>query len=308
MIEKLVIALAVTILGSLLIYVFKLKQLYLVVPRLFSNSLLSTNGRLVEIRIFNKGKNVETDVKVSFDPGISYEILAATDSTSSLNNSTVSIPRIPPGDDYSVLLHIEGGDFTNERISGVSSSTTKGKIFKNLSEIPPNAGNAILGILGLMLLAATPIAAVEGYLAWQESKAQSHTEEVSIALNNKWSAIEEYATSEFSKLYALGEFPIHYTEQHRVGKRVLVKFLLVNRAAANLDVRLEARWPFNDKEPEPWRNADYKYKTMPPVSNEIIEILLFWPKGKKEIAKFEFLISVGDEKYMSAKTEVKIDI
>lgn len=308
MIEKLVVALAATVLGSLLIYAFKLKQLYLVVPRLFSSSFLSTKGKLVEVRIFNRGKGAETDVQISFDPDISYEIVASTDSTCSLQNSTVQIPRISPGDDYSVLLHVEGGDFHNERISGISSATTRGKVLKDLAEVPPNLGNAILGLVGILLLAATPIAGIEGYEAWQESKAQEHEAEVVEALDHKWTEIGKYASSSFSKLYTLGEFPIHFVEQHRVGQRVLVKFLLINKAAAQLDTRLEAKWPFSEDEPEPWWNTYYKSKATLPVSNSEIEILLFWPKEKTGKAEFQFQLSVGEDRYLYAKTEVEIDV
>lgn len=308
MIEKLVAALAATVLGSLLLYAFKLKQLYLVVPRLFSSSFLSTKGKLIEVRIFNRGKGAETDVQISFDPAITYEIIASTDSTCALQNSTVQIPRISPGDDYSVLLHVEGGDFNNDRIAGISSATTKGKVLKDLTEVPPNAGNAILGLVGILLLAASPVAAIEGYEAWQESKAQQHESEVVESLDNGWSEIGQYTRSKFSRLYALGEFPIHFVEQSRMGERVLVKFRIVNRAAAQLDTRMEATWEFSEAEPEPWRNTSYKSTITPPVSNSEIEMLLFWPKGKSGKAEIEFQLSVGEERYLESKTEVEIDV
>ncbi len=308
MVEKLIAGLAATIIGALLIYAFKIKQLYLVVPRLFSNSLLSTKGKIVEIRIFNRGRSAEVDIQVTLDPSVSYEIVASTDSTSTINNSTISIPRVPPGDDYSVLLLVEGGDFTNERISGVSSSTTKGKILKGLGDVPPNAGKAFLAILAFLLFAAAPIAGIEGYQAWEKSKKHAHFVELTKALDQKWSGLEGYAESDFGKNYSAGEFPIHLLEKRRKGKHVLLKFRLINRAAAPLEVNLEVESPYKNKDPKPWESSIYESKTVPPASTGEIEAILFWPKVEVQEAKLIFRMSVGPEKYMKAITNVEIDV
>lgn len=308
MIDNLIVGLAVTIIGTLLIYAFKVKQLYLVVPRLFSKSALSNKGKVVEVRIFNRGRSAEVDVQVTLDPGVSYEIVASTDSTSTINNSTISIPRLPPGDDYSVLLLIEGGDFTNERISGLSSSTTKGKIFKELDNVPPNAGKAFLTVLATLLIAATPIAGIEGYQAWENSKKHSHFVELTKSLGQEWSGLEAYAESNFGKYYTAGEFPIHLLEKRRKGKRVVLMFHLINRAAASLEVDLIVNSPFYNKDPKPWLSTAYKTITVLPATTKKIEVILFWPKGKVEEAEFNFIMSVGSEKYISVITKKKIDI
>jgi len=309
MIEKLVAGLAVTIIGTLLIYAFKIKQLYLVVPRLFSSSLLSDNeGKIVEVRIFNRGRNAEVDVQVTLDPGVSYEIVAATDSTSSINSSIISVPRVPPGDDYSVLLLVEGGVFTNERISGVSSLTTKGKIIKELGDVPLNVGKTFLGLLAFLLLSAIPIAGIEGYQAWEKSKKHAHFVELTNALDQSWGGLEEYAESDFAKYYSSGEFPIHLLEKHRSGKRVVLKFRLINRAAAPLKVVSEVDILLLINAPKTWNYTEYESKTVPPGSTGDIEVNLFWPKGEVQETEIIFYLSVGAEKFIKAITHVEIDV
>jgi len=114
MLEKFVLGLIVSALGALLIYAFRVRQLYVVIPRLFSVSSITTNGKLVEIRAYNKGRGIEEDVTINLDPSLKYEIVASTDSSCTLGQSTIRIPRIPPGNDFSVLLLVEGGDFFKE--------------------------------------------------------------------------------------------------------------------------------------------------------------------------------------------------
>lgn len=308
MIENVLVGLVVTLLGTLLIYAFKARQLYLVVPRLFSNYLLSTNGKLVELRVFNKGRTAETDLRITLDPELKYEIVASTDSTSKIENSAISVPRVPPGDDYSVLLLVEGGTFTNSRISGISSATTKGRVLEQLDEVPPNAGNALLAVIFGLALLATPIAGIEGFQAWKKNEEKKESAELYSALNNSWSDLESYSSSGFAKLYGVGEFPLHQTSISRNGSRVKVTFTVINRAAAELNVRVSPNWPFKDDDPEPWKSSIYETDKVGAASQSTIELELYWPKEKKGAAEFKFSFSVGEDQYLGAHKKVDIDI
>ncbi|WP_220492489.1 hypothetical protein [Shewanella sp. SR43-8] len=308
MIENVLVGLVVTLLGTLLIYAFRARQLYLVVPRLFSNYLLSTNGKLVELRVFNKGRTAETDVRITLDPELKYEIVASTDSTSKIEDSAIGVPRVPPGDDYSVLLLVEGGTFTNSRISGVSSATTKGRVLEKLDEVPPNAGNALLAVIFGLALLATPIAGIEGFQTWKESKEKKELAELYSALNNSWSDLERYSSSAFAKLYSVGEFPFHQTSITRSGSRVKVTFTIINRAAAELKVSVRPNWPFKDDDPKPWKSSNYETVKVGAASQSTIELELYWPNEKKGIAEFEFSYSVGADQYLGARMKVDIDI
>lgn len=308
MIENMLVGLVVTLLGTLLIYAFKARQLYLVVPRLFSNYLLSTNGKLVELRVFNKGRIAETDVRITLDPELTYEIVASTDSTSKIEDSAIGVPRVPPGDDYSVLLLVEGGTFTNSRISSVSSAMTKGRVFEQLGDVPPNAGNALLAVIFGLALLATPIAGLEGFHAWKENQEKQELAELYSALNNRWSDLERYSSSSFAKLYGVSEFPFHQTSITRNGSRVKIKFTVINRAAAELEVSVIPDWPFQGDDPEPWKSSIHETVKVGAASNSTIDLELYWPKEKAGSAEFKFSYSVGADKYLGAHTKVNIDI
>lgn len=312
MIENIVAGLIVTILGAVIIYAFKIRQLYLVIPRLFSSSLLSDTGKLVELRIFNKGSNSESNIQIFLDPIISYEIVASTDHTSKIDNSIILIPRIAPRDDYSVLLLVEGGDFTKDRVSSISSSSTKGKLIKEIGDVPPNTGKAILLIFAFIVLILTPIVGLESYSSWKESQNKEafkkHLTEVTKSLDQKWDSLDSYLNSDFEKNYKLGEFPIYLTGLHRNGNRVILNFKLINKSAARLDVNLTIQPPFLDKDPEPWKSSIYEHKTVSPASTDEIQATVFVPKGQSLDLQIPFQLAVGAEKYISAKTYVKIDI
>lgn len=302
------VGLVVTLLGTLLIYAFKARQLYLVVPRLFSNYLLSMNGKLVELRVFNKGRSAETDVRIALDPELTYEIVASTDSTSRIVDSTIDVPRVPPGDDYSVLLLVEGGTFTNSRISGVSSATTKGRVLDQLTEVPPNAGKALLAVIFVLALIGAPIAGFEGFDAWKKNLEKKELAALNAALDNRWSDLERYSNSGFAKLYGAGEFPFHQTSITRNGSRVKVIFTVINRAAAELELSVRPEWPFNNDDPEPWKSSVYESVKIGAASSDTIDLELYWPKGAKGAAEFKFSYSVGADAYLSAQTKVDIDI
>ncbi len=308
MLEELVIGLVVTVVGALIIYSFRVKQLYVVVPRLFSNSLLTTNGKLVEIRVFNKARTAELDIKITLDPAIKYELVASTDNTSRLEKTGIIIPRLPAGDDYSVLLLVEGGDFNKERISTISSVSTKGKLLNKIEDVPPNIGNLILGAIGVIFLLAIPIGLIEGLSKWESAKQAHHLAKLEESLDHAWEDIERYSSSEFSNQYLYGEFPIHLVEVTRVGTRAKLKFRVINKAAAILELGYRAEWPFEDKEPEPWKYLPFKGLNVEPASTKDIDIFLFWPKGEKGQALVSFTMSVGDEDYLKAVKRVEIDV
>lgn len=308
MLETLIVGLLIAILSALVLYAFRTRQLYLVIPQLFSSSWLSPKGKIVELRVFNKGRGAESDVQIGLDPAASYDIVASTDSTCSIEKSTVVVPRIPPGDDYSILVLVEDGELTTKHIAGISSSTTKGKVLTRLGDVPPNAGNVVLVVVFICLLLGTPIAAIEAYEKWSDRKMQERIEMLTESLGRQWKELERYAKSEFSTHYAAGEFPIHLIGKSRNGQRVTVKFKVINRAAAPLMATVNAESPHQAKDPEPWKSNYYESIEIPAASSANAEMILYWPKDKIGKTSFEFSMSVGEDMYITVLTNVNMDI
>jgi hypothetical protein len=307
MLQTIVVGLIVTILAGLVFYAFRVRQLYVVIPRLFSVSLLTTSGKLVEIRTYNKSRMTEEDVTVALDPGLKYEIVASSDSTCKLDHSAIQIPRIPPGDDFSVLLLVEGGDFSRERISTISSKTTKGRLLRGIDQIPPNIGNFLLAVFGSLILMAIPAVIINYYPEWQKNYRLAQLEYLS---KEGWSELDSYATSKFSDNYTNGEFPIHQSKVARKGDVVEIQFRIVNKTAAELNLTASSESPYSSEDPQNWDDRNiYAHKVEPRGANNLT-IKLYYPKTKtkKGKATITFRFDVGTETFLTAKKLVIIDV
>lgn len=312
MLEKLIIGLAVTALGTLLLYAFRVKQLYVVIPRLFSVSVLTTNGKIAEIRTYNKGRSPEEDVRIALDPGLKYEIIASSDSTCTLDSSAIKIPRIPPGDDFSVLLLVEGGEFTRERLSTISSKSTKGKLLSGIENIPPNAGNALLTAIAFLAVMSAPIVGLDYYHESEKLAAEKikSTELARLDYLHKegWSELGRYSASAFRKYYPDGEFPIHQTRVERKGETVEIQFRIVNKAAAELQLSALSEWPYKSEDPRIWESRNIFTHKVEPQSANNLTIKLYYPKSKNGEASINFLLSVGTDSHITLIKHVVINV
>jgi hypothetical protein len=305
MFEKIAIGIIVTLSGALLIYIFRLRQLYVLIPRLFSVSNLLENSKLVEVRIFNKSKISEEDIIVSLDSEISCELVGSTCESLSMINNKIKIPRVSPGDDYSALLSIEKGDLTKEKILSITSKNTKGKVLSKLEDLPPNFGNVILMILLFIAFATAPIAGIEYY---QNYKKETAINSLKILVKKNWSDYERYATSNFRKNYSDGEFPIYLSDVKRKKQNIMITFRLINKSASEMEVSKTLNWPYKDLNPKPWENISSYDKVIKPFYAEDLQIPVYWPKGKKGKLTIKFNISAGNDSYLSATKTIDIKI
>ncbi len=312
MIEKLIIGLAVTTVGTLLVYAFRVKQLYVVIPRLFSVSVLTTNGKIAEVRTYNKGRSTEEDVLIALDPSLKYEIVASSDSTCVLESSAIKIPRIPPGDDFSVLLLVEGGDFSRERLSTISSKSTKGKLLNGIENVPPNAGTALLGVVAFLALMAAPITGIDYYYKSKKVAAEELTASRLARLDylrkEGWTEFDRYSASAFREYYLDGEFPLHQTKVERKGDVVEIQFRVVNKSAAELRLTALSKWPYKADDSRIFEDRNIFSHKVEPQSANNLTIKLFYPKGKKGEATIDFQLSVGTDSLITMKKRVVVDV
>lgn len=312
MLEQIVIALAASIVGALLLYTFRVKQLYVVIPRLFSVSILSTDGKIVELRTFNRGRFPEEDVLIALDPSLKYEIIASSDSTCVFEKSSIKIPRIPPYDDFSVLLLVEGGEFSKDRLSTISSKTTKGKLISGIENIPPNAGKALLMVITLLVVMAAPLAGVDYYYDMKKTAekemAADRLARLDYLVKDGWSNLEQYSASAFRDEYSKGEFPIHQTKIERKGDIVEIQFRIVNEAAAELQISVFSESPYSANDPAPWENRDvFSHKVGPRDANNLT-LKFFYPRAISGTATIEFRLLTGTDGFITMTKQVVIDI
>jgi len=72
--DKVIIGLVLFAITSIVAYLFKMRQLYVSVPKLFRHASISKDGSLCELIIYNKGNQVEENIQVDFNPKLKGEL------------------------------------------------------------------------------------------------------------------------------------------------------------------------------------------------------------------------------------------
>ncbi len=155
---RLVMAVVAALVVSAITALIRKRRLYLLAPRLFSFSGLSDRGAVVEITLFNRGIYSEEQVEVSLNAACRYDLVASTSRDVFLANGKISLPRMPPEEEVTIIFLAEGKEFSTADIQSISSKAVRGHIAKRLEDLLPSTRK--LGLSGLWAaLAATAFVA-----------------------------------------------------------------------------------------------------------------------------------------------------
>jgi hypothetical protein len=136
-----------------LVTLFLRQRRLCVVNRYLPLSDLSSAGVTVSISILNRGHSTESEVRLELDPKLQYHLLARSTSGISLSNrSNLHVDRVPKRSDATLILLVEGGDFSDNSVLSISSKDTTGKVYPSLDKVPYPPGAAAGPFLGLLLI------------------------------------------------------------------------------------------------------------------------------------------------------------
>jgi len=293
------VGIVTVLIGSALLYVFKLRQLYLVIPRLFEYSTLSPNGKSAEVFLINKGRQTEEDIIIELDKNSNYTLLASSSSQISIVDNKIKIERILPKSSSSILILAEGGNFSSSSISAFSSKFTNGRIIDSLDSVPPNFGNMFIGVLFalgiplLLYLGATKIPDI-----YYQYKASKYNEDI----RNQWEGIEKFVSTDLSDNYSSVEFPLILQSRSRNRDTLLLQYRAVNKLAAPLDIFASYKGFFLKSVDD--RNEKF---TIPPYAFEDFTLRCYSPMKGKEDYSVAFLLSGGTGNVVSLVNKIKIE-
>lgn len=134
---------------------FLSRRLFLIQPKLFDYSDLVNNNdsKTLELTAINSGGRSEEDIEVQLSPVFRYTVIASNTAGLKVNeNGILKIGRLAPGQESTVILTAEGGEFRKEHISRISSKEAVGKITNTLQEAQLSPQQNILIIIVLFLL------------------------------------------------------------------------------------------------------------------------------------------------------------
>jgi hypothetical protein len=245
-------------------YCFRMRQLYLVVSRLFQYSKLSKSAKTMELIIVNRGRQSEEDIRIEFDPSYTYRMIALTSPTIKLEGSVLQIQRIPPRDEVSVVLETTNKNFSKKNVAAISSKTSKGKILEKIQEVPPNAGNTALVIGAFILIPTLMWFSADEYFKYKEQKGKPPVQDVS---KTGWKNLDDYAKSTLAGFYLDGKFPVEIKGYRRVKDRIFLGIELINNTDEWLSFGVNVVSPAGESD-----NFDPRYKTY-------IQDVMVAPKG-----------------------------
>jgi hypothetical protein len=270
-----------------------MRQLYLVMPRLYHHSPLSDNGKMVELIVFNKGRKSEEDIRIELDPSLRYTLIAATNKDISLMDGIFIINRVAPLSEASVIFVAEGGNFGEENIAQFSSKDTRGRIRKRLDEVPPNWGNALLWIFIPLAVIVCLFYGIDTYQKFDRTKKIESLQSVAV---QGWNGLEWYATSKLRQSYSTNEFPITFLRQVRKREIVSLEFRIVNKSAAWLSVDARVSYPEKVNDPESFDDRLLYDIRIEPAGAKNITLKAYAPSNKNDvIPNVEFSLKSGDE-------------
>ena len=268
-------------------YLFRMRQLYVAVPKLFRHAQISRDGSLCELLVYNKGNQAEEDIQVNLDPELKGELLASSSNDIVLNGATLKIERLHKGTEASAVLLIENGVLDASKIISVSSKGAKGKVLKKANEIPPNFAKAFLLFFAYVVFFPT---LYYGESAYHQVKAAYVESQLEASYKLGWKDLDRYFDSDLKKSYSNQEFPIHFIRQV-IGKdkRVFLEFEVYNKTALPLEVFA------NRKNSEPGDISHFASTEVPAMSKAMLSVPKPDVTGGPEHAELSFNFKFGDE-------------
>ncbi len=237
--EKIAIGLVLFVVTSIVAYLFRMRQLYVVVPKLFRHAQISQNGSLCELLVYNKGNQVEEDIQVTLDSELKGELLASSSSGISFDGSTLKIERLHKGMEASVVLLIERGLLDSAKIISVSSKGAKGRVVKKTSDMPPNYARAFLFLV--FYVALIPVV-LYGDKAYYRVKAAYVESQLVSSYKIGWSNLGRYYDSDLRKSYSNQEFPIKAIRGNgKIDGSNMLEFEIYNKTALPMEVSVNRK-------------------------------------------------------------------
>jgi len=296
-IEKIVIGIVLFALTSALGFLFKMRQLYVVVPKLYRHSGLAVNGSLCEIIIYNRGKQVEEDIQVVLDPDLKCELVATSIPGIGLSNSSIELGRLHKSSNVSILILVENGIFDISKILSISSKACSGRKVNRVFDVPSNWAN-----LFMMYLASAAVLFVGFYgppfyekldRKWSQSR-------LSTAANDGWNGLENFYHSSMRESYSLNEFPVRYISRLTDKGRIVVTYEVYNKTSLPLTVYANAEVDEVDSSDKNYKDKIYPFFSsveVPPMEKKKFEAFAKMEFGSTEPLPITFLFKNGEESF-----------
>lgn len=251
--QELVIGIVVTLIGALVVGMFNARQLYVVIPRFFGHGGLTSSGQLIEVRLYNRGRSMEEELTLSLPPKGVYELVGAEHPDLVLDNKAISLMRLGPRTETSMLILAEGISLS-EFSPSLSSKATSGVLLKKIEDVPPNYGSVALVLCLIAAFMLGGYSWVERDLAdfraslneeakkreteklEKENQKREYMENFGYLDDLGWTGIENFVESKIHLSYPGFEFPVSISSSTKSNGYYSIGILVANKTASNMEV------------------------------------------------------------------------
>lgn len=234
---------------------FTMRRLYLFIPRLFSYSNLSDQGAMIELNLLNKGFMSEEQIQVALKPTRQYRLVSSTVDSVVLDAGIIKVPRLSSGQEVSIVLLVEGGEFTPDEIVSATSKDAKAQILKNHPSQASAAHNLIWLILVLLLVVAPSvwigslITEFDGrnvYTILEDQFSPGLDAKREYLKKTKWENFDKFFSSGMYRYFPDQTFPIEGITISRNGDTADIHVSLHNATPKRLEFSVRAFSPNNE--------------------------------------------------------------
>lgn len=233
---------------------FKRRKLYIIVPKLFSHSELSSSGQVIELNVRNKGARTEEDIRVALNPKLSYEVIASTlPGLTVSHGGVIHIQRLSKSEEVSIVLTAEQGEFLQDSVLSISSKETKGEIKKKTQDAEDTTALEAAIVLTFVFLFMPAVGYFGGNIIMEEIVPKMNTEverhqALKASLSDSgWDDINRFVDSDTFTSFG-GEWPFNVSFPTRNGELLVFSITFKNKTAQVMEVSVYTRSVFDDKE------------------------------------------------------------
>ncbi|WP_143684468.1 hypothetical protein [Variovorax sp. KK3] len=287
---KIGIGILLFIITSITAYLFRMRQLYATSPKLYRHASISRDGSMCEVLVYNRGNQVEEDIRVDLPPELKCELIAASSPNISCKESALKIERLHKWQSASMLLLVENGILDVGKLS-INSKHITGRVVKSDDNIPPNYAAVFLGVVVIFCLMGGLFSLPT---LWENGRGAYTKYKLAKLMDGGWTGLESYVTSDLRDSYTDQEFPLRLESQKIDGNLLRATFAIHNKTALPLKVsadKKEKRSTGSELDIENWSSTE-----VAPMSSGKIQVKMPYVVGSKTATAFS--IFMGRDTYV----------
>lgn len=298
------ITLSSSIVFAIIVYIFKIRQLYLVQINFFDyGNIQSRDEKILEFKIINKSKFVEEEIIVTLPMESCYELIGSDCANIIIDQNQIKLSRLPKLTEISILILAKDFSKSSNISPEITSKTTKGRTITKISDVPLTYGDLFIATVLVITFFVGTIYGTDYYIEYKKNTEILQKQETNKKTLARFAHLKsmgwgdeqiiKYAASDLSKLYSDYELPITIRKIEENGKRITVIFFINNKTIFDFNVTISL--PQIDNKDVQIKNLRYDKANVAPNSSQEAISEFEITKGEPQNIIYTTFISFNNE-------------